>query len=36
MYSSSTHQLWKITLDKVKSAIRKTIEVGRPRDIIPA
>lgn len=31
---AATHRHWEITPDKVKSAIRKIIEVGRPRKII--
>ena len=34
MNSSSIHRHWEITPDKVESAIRKIIEVGRPRKII--
>ncbi|UCF91542.1 MAG: nucleotidyltransferase domain-containing protein [Desulfobacterales bacterium] len=34
MKESSTHRHWEITPDKVESAIRKIIEVGRPRKII--
>jgi len=34
MKASSSQRHWEITPDKVESAIRKIIEVGRPRKII--
>jgi uncharacterized protein len=34
MKTSSDHRQWEITPNKVESAIRKIIEVGKPRKII--